>query len=427
MKKPRWMYVASGMNFIWRVANFTYESHPEMVKKMRSMVHNLDAKFDNHVFGVLFNGLTEQGIAERTRSVWDGFEIQVDSGGLQAITLGLNVDAALKDSVYKVQAKYGNIGFSFDKMPLKLVGTRSDKHDVQGRYFDPDILEDCATESGKDLARQIEVYLDEKTTCQPMMIVQGNNIEGYQQWAKFCLKQVPKAHQKYIAGVSSGAGALGQGLREDIERAFALSQLDVPDTMKKRFHILGVGSVNRLIPLIQFNKAGIFDKDVLFSYDSTKHTSGTIRGQYNIGTKQICLTRYRDEEFYNAYKTIGKVSSEIFGYDIDIEHFYLTVCQKAEEWEKKYGSPLYDTYNRNIAIFAFFLYSVYNAYHHIDMMETDDSYLASILKPKQYNVFRPLQEIKTREDYDYWKSHAARHVRSKKVKHFPSSVEEFFA
>lgn len=417
-------YIASGLSFIWK-RKFDNDSDPMLVKEIRKMIDNMTAQYTNHKFGVLFNGLTEKHQGPHCRSVFDPYTIQVDSGGLQMVTLGKKSGPADKDEVYRTQAQWGDIGMSFDTMPLKLINDRSTFHDTNSRFFDPSILEDCAVKSGKDLARQIEVFIEEKTKCRPFMIIQGGSLEYYQQWADIVLQQVPQNHWKYIAGISSGAGALGQGLKEDVERVFVLSQLDLPSHMLKRFHLLGFGSMSRLIPVIQMKRSGLFSEDIHFTYDSTKHTRSCVNGQYQLGKKIIQLSRSKDKHYHKAFQLIEDVCENVFDHKFDEDLFFNTIIMPGGEYTKKFGAD-HMASERNLATFAFFLYSVNEVMKAVKLMEDDETKIAEIRK-QDYNAFLTLSKIKDVNQFYQWKNEYGKTLNSKAVKNLDehSSLEAF--
>lgn len=421
-----WEYIASGLSYVWK-HKFDKESDPLLVKEIRQCIDNLCAEYPRHKFGVLFNGYTEKHTGEEVKSIFEPYNIQVDSGGLQMITLGRTITEEMKDQVYQVQGKYGTIGHSFDKIPVKLVNGRSDRTNMGGRLFDPSLFDECAIESGKNLARQIESFIEQKTKARPMMIIQGNNQSWYQKWADIVLKQVPQSHWEYIYGISSGGAVLGQGLREDVERVWTLSQLEVPDSMKKNFHLLGFGSMNRLIPVIEFEKAGVFQDGVTFSYDSTKHTGGCTRGQTQDGSSIVQMSRNKDKMFYYLLDKIGKVSRDIFKLDFDEDHFFYTICCLAPDAHAFYGGKDKETHQRTLHSFIFMMYGVWSVMKYVDLMEKDDRFIAEV-RPRDHAFFYPLKNIKTQADFDYWKRHASKGLNSKPVPSIEGSttLEDFF-
>lgn len=407
-------YIASGLSFIW-TNKFTNETHPELCAKVRELTDRVVAAHDNHKFGVLFNAYTERSTVDEVHSVFDGYTIQADSGGLQMMTLGHgDITDEAKDKVYRTQAAHATIGMSFDQIPVTTLSEKQGFLNAEQRYFNPAIFDECAIESGKNLHRQINVYQEEQSECKPLLILQGNGMEWYKRWADLVLTQVPQDKWKYIAGLSSSSFALGNGLREDVERVFSFSQLDVPDHMKKHCHLLGFGSAHRLIPVVQFKRSGLYGDDTLFSYDSTKHTGGIIRGQYQNEGSIAQLRRHKDQMFYDTVTRMTDFHNNILKYDFNEEYFFDTIINPAGFWSEKYGVGG-KIWERNLTRYCFFLYSVHRTMDIVKKMEEDEAYLCKIRK-QDAHVFIPLSSVKTISDYNHWKKHVSRHLVSKKVK-----------
>lgn len=419
-------YIASGLSFIW-TNKFTKESHPDLVAKIRDMTDRVVAAHHNHKFGVLFNAYTEKSTVDEVDSVFKGYTIQADSGGLQMMTLGHgDITEEAKDKVYRTQAKWATIGMSFDQIPVTTIGLKQGFLEAGQRYFNPDIFDDCAIESGKNLLRQIEVYQEEKSDCKPLLIVQGNGMDWYRRWADLVLKQIPQDKWQYINGVSSSSFALGNGLREDVERVFAFSQLDVPDHMKKHCHLLGFGSAHRLIPVVQFKRSGLYDDSILFSYDSTKHTGGIARGQYQNEGSIAQLRRHKDQMYYDTIARMDDFFENILGYEFNEQYFYDTLISPAAVWTEKYGQGG-KIEERNLMRYGFFLFSVHTTMNIVKNMEKHEEYLTKVRK-QDAHVFMPLSKVKTLADYTHWKNHVSRHLVSKKVKTMSehTSLDGFF-
>jgi hypothetical protein len=413
------------MSFVQK-NTFNRDTAPELCDKIREVTDLMVAQHPNNKFGVLFNAYSEKSQAKDVKDIFDGYTIQADSGGLQMQTLAHgNISDEAKADIYKTQAKYSTIAMSFDEIPIRIVGNRAGVLDMSTKYFAPDLIESCAKESGRNLAKQIEFFIEEKTTTKPLMIIQGNCMDTYNKWTEIIIKQIPQDHWKYIAGISSSSFSLGNGFKEDVERAFTLYQLPVPDRMKKHIHLLGVGAMNRLIPAIQFRRSGLFTEDMLFSYDSTKHTGGCIRGQYQQDASIVQMSRNRDLRYQKAWKNISKFSKDVLKYDIDEDDFYMVVCQGNPAWTEKYGSNTVRMFERNMAIWCFFMYSVNENMKAIEHMIKDEHYISKIAKVK-FDLIHSLSSVKSLVDYQYWTSHAGRALPSKSVQTPGSSLDLFF-
>ena len=57
-------------------------------------------------------------------------------------------------------------------------------------------LEHYSRETGKNIKRQIEIFLEEKSSSKPMIIAQGNCYETYMYWVEYVLKEIPSSYYK---------------------------------------------------------------------------------------------------------------------------------------------------------------------------------------------------------------------------------------
>jgi len=304
-------YVASGTAHTRILAVATLET-PEVLEVINSYFAGLNG-LHGHKFSLLFNAFTEQDFGPRFKEHYRHsiHTIHADSGGLQIITQGKTITDELKDSVYKVQADCSDIAMSFDEIPIGVKGDRSGRNSTANRFYDKDKLESFARLTGKNIRRQIELFLDEKTTAKPMIISQGNDYESYMLWVEYLLKEIPSSYFKHIGGLAMGAAALGTGLLEDFERAAYAPhlpfQMDDP-----YFHILGVGSVRRLLPYLAFIKAGFYPKNTHLSYDSTTHTSGVsiglyyLNGGYPINRTLVNPNGFVNHMYIELYEDLNK-------------------------------------------------------------------------------------------------------------------------
>lgn len=336
-------------------------------------------------------------------------------------TLGDSITDEGREKVYRTQAAHSNIAMSFDEIPVTIsaasVGGKTDILLPDTKWFDPDIFDDCAKKSGQNLTRQIEMFIELETACKPLMIIQGNSMDWYKKWADILLQNVPQKYWKYIAGVASSSFSLGNGLREDVERMFSISQLDVPDHIKHHVHLLGVGSMHRLIPTIQFRRSGLFDDKMFFSYDSTKHSGGITRGQYQEGPSIIQLRRTKCPKFRIAFEKILKFSIDVLDYVIDEDDFYMTIIRPNQDWTDKYGENK-ENYKRNLATFVFLLYSVDQVMRNIVKMEKKETYICEVARGTQLtkDMLMSLSGITSLAEYNSWKTHTSRRMRSKGVR-----------
>lgn len=414
-------YVASGMSHtrINRSINLTRAENPDdpAIAEINKCMKSLQGRH-NHDFSVLFNAHTEKNLGKAINKVVKPgtlAELHADSGGLQMITLGQTPTDSLRQDVYDVQSKLSTVAMSFDEIPVQTAGDRSSRLDTAGRFFDPDALEQKAKETGQNLKKQVDRFLENKTSARPLMIVQGNCFDSYQKWTDIVLREVGYERVQHIGGVASGTAALGQGILEDFKRTFYLFNLDLPNSLKsKHFHLLGVGSIVRLTPLICMSRNGGVYDNCIVSYDSTSHTSGLSMGNYYMNLKLDKIPQFQDRQFHIVLDNINQSMKSRGLEPIEADWLYARIA-KPSLWKEKYtedhGVEEFRT------IFGFMTSSVDNfmedLYHMIQDRDFFDNFTGSRKITNQVKHFETCRDIK---DFEQWQEHFGRSVQSKAVK-----------
>lgn len=403
-------YIASGCNFMQLAGDKCQQ--PKHLEYIRGCFQYIQ---DNtqHRFGLLFNGLVEASFGGALINYKPAVHsIHVDSGGLQVVTLGKQVTPELKDGVYRIQAKYGDLGMSFDEIPVQIIGKKSSRLDTSNRIFRRDKLEDFARLSGKNIARQIEVFLEEKSLCRPILIAQGNCYDTYMLWVDYMLQEVPKDHHQYIGGVAMGAAALGTGFIEDVQRAFIFTQLPIKTT---HLHILGVGAVRRLLPYLVFMTNGAYD-GVTVSYDSTTHTSGIEQGRFYTAEwksadvcrpKKIDPTSLFSESTKSEFGTIPKIYGECWAEMQEVadlssvtERDFMLAMNHGLTKYLSIGGTAWDFDRMRI---AFVSRSIKNFCAHVDnLLSSEEELLKYADKGDVLGYIKYLMTVRTKRDFDCW-------------------------
>lgn len=410
-------YIASGLSFLrlTRSGNFENET---LRNKISNLFKTTSKSSKHHKFGLLFNAFTEKGFGEKFRC-YEGYDsIHADSGGLQIITLGKTINEEMKDDVYRVQAASADYGMCFDDIPVGTVGSSSSRNDVAGRYFRVDELEACARQTGKNVKRQIEVFLEsEGSSCRPILIAQGNGYDTYMKWVEYAMSEVPKEHHKHVQAVAMGAAALGTGPLEDIERAFIFSKLPIE---KHHLHILGVGSVRRMAPFLIMMQSGLFD-GVTVSYDSTTHTSGVEMGTFFKDGKTMSINRNFGPDYIEIFNDVKEIND--FG-EIDAKEFHKMMNTGFLKYIEDGGNEDQHAMSR----ISWGVKSIQNFLKHMDWMyDSKENLLSWANENKIYNPLKHLYNVKTKDDFDFWVRNFGKSVKSSRVQSGkPSSLEGFF-
>lgn len=421
MSKEKLVYIASGMAYS-RITLKDVVNSPEIQHRLRELYKPLRG-YASHDFGMLFNGWAEKRVGEVLTQQYADIlkEIHADSGGLQVITRGVNLTNQIKEDVYHTQAKYSDVAMCFDEIPVKTVGNSSSRNDTSNRFYCPSELEAKARETGRNVARQIEIFIEEKTKAKPCLIIQGNDYDSYMRWTEYCLEEIPKDHHDYICGVAMGGAALGTGFLEDIKRAVFFRQLPI-NTKEKYLHILGVGSVKRLIPYLTFTQSGYYDESTVISYDSTTHTSGVDMGQY-YSLKDSGIISF-SRPFTNMYQQINdEITANVPGYDFNAHQLHHALNSNTTTYTKDISDFVY---LRN----AFLVSSIKNFMKVVESVQKDKETL--IIRADDIKggggALRALYNIKNKSDYEYWLTQYGNRIPSSPV--YPEktvvSLEDFY-
>jgi hypothetical protein len=418
-------YIASALNHLW-IGGVETKHDANFDKRINDIVVKMNSWKDYHKFGVLFNGYAEPRAGKLHQTLFSPYNIQVDSGGLQMITLGHMPNDELRDKVYRIQAKHGTVGMCFDEIPLRTTGKTSAAN-TSLRQYDSTMVPDCAKQTALNICRQVEVFKEEKSKCKPYLIIQGNSVETYQEWTTECLKHIPADIQKELYGIASGGGCLGNGDLEDVERIFTLSHLDAPEHLLKNFHLLGVGSPNRICTIIKMEH--LFADDVTISYDSTKHTGGVMRGQIQIGHKCMCIaSRQRTALYQKIWRMFDEFQHDMLGTNWKEEDFFNALLPTTDYLYGKYGTPEENPQfilDLSVLRFAILSFSVYNMFELVDKIHLGNSVQTS----GDANLFKTLTQIKDVKAFNDWKQNYGRFFKSTRtpsINDYISDLTEFF-
>jgi len=398
--KAQFEYVASGLSFLR--CNFKDTHTGELLGKLNDLWATIRGKH-NHEFSFLYNAHVEKHFGEvfygkyRNKGI---NKVYADSGGLQMITLGLSITPELKQQVYASQAEYSDYAMSFDEIPVSLLADRATRGDITNKYFDRSKFEWCARESGRNVRDQIQTFINKNSEAKPFFIVQGHDLDTYIRWTEYALEEIPEELHGHIGGVAMGSAGMGTGALEDCRRAFFFTQLPLFEKVN-HVHLLGVGSVSRMIPTLAMIRAGLY-KDILVSYDSTTHTSGVQMGRY-YGPDFTWITPGKEFTTNDGpmYSVINEdVKRHYPEWDMEDELFHYTMNESVRRFQKKTGDP-----NPPILSFnAYFMGSTINFINHLNTVANDFILAEKIIGDKMYKAMDSFSKIKNREDYVYWEN-----------------------
>jgi hypothetical protein len=413
-------YVASGTSYFKLMYQESLE--PQNLDWFSRTFGSLNDQH-NHKISLLYNAYTEKRPGRWCGSHYRNLvhNIHADSGGLQMITLGRTITNELKEEVYANQAENSDIAMCFDVIPVRtLDGARSERLDLTNRRFDRSQLEYCARETGKNLKRQIEFFLEKGTTAKPMLIAQGNDYDTYMKWVEYVQAEMPAHYVKHIGGIAMGAAALGKGSLEDIKRAYYFTQLPI-ELEHKNLHLLGVGSVYRMLPQFIFMQSGLYT-DVHMSYDSTTHTSGVTQGRYYMNDYAFTFTRAFDDSYQIVLDDMKKNFPFI---EYNVNDLYNILNQSSRTYQANFGSidPSLQLY------VAYVSSSILNFIEQVNRVSKSRNEVMSFAKGLDKNAFNALYSVTTPADFAHWVKHVGPYMTSEPVQEYvePNSLESLFA
>ena len=370
----------------------------------------------NHKISLLYNAYTEKRPGE-----WMGehyrplvHSIHADSGGLQMITLGRTITNELKEEVYDSQARNSDIAMCFDVIPVRTLDAgRSDRLDLNNRRFDRTDLERCARETGRNLRRQIDFFDEKSSKSRPMLITQGNDYDSYMKWTEYVVAELDEYHVSRIGGIAMGAAALGKGSLEDFKRAFYFTELPI-NLESKHLHLLGVGSVYRMIPQFIFMQNGLY-QNVEMSYDSTTHTSGVTQGRYYKDDLALNFTRAFDDNYRIVWEDIKR---NFPFYNYSLETFYEALNISSRTYQEKHGNidPSLQTYG------VFVSSAIKNFLAHVEKLQNSRDEIMKMARGIDATAFNALYSVQTPDDFNHWLAEVGPYMASEPVQEYVEPI-----
>ena len=274
----------------------TNKYYPNMANDMLISLSNQEEDID---VGVLYNAFSESHSAPKYNKICRplGIKQYADSGGLQVISIGAEITKEIKSEIFHTQMDNSDYALSFDEIPVSFGANDS-------KFYVDEWFKTKAIESGQNIVEQIRVFKKDPTTkAKILFIVQSRNFETAREWSWFMFQEIKKEpdYEKYIGGLALG-NTLSGGLRNVFDFMLRFqNELDfLPESWRKKIHILGAGSVSRLLPALCVHDNYSLPGTIITS-DSTTQTRSSIFGNYyEFNEKTQCLDNMQPGRGINA-------------------------------------------------------------------------------------------------------------------------------
>lgn len=274
-------YIISGVS-MFRLHRQEIAKKPELCELILNFFKKFNDYYMNNNISLLYNAFTESDY----KDVLNKFNVPLylDSGGLQMITLKKQkVDDQAKNKIYEAQSSGGDYAMCFDEIPLYIDDNKrgnSARTDMSGKYVIGEEMYDKGVLTGKNISNQIKYFIKQKSKAKTYIILQGNSFDDWMNFSDGVFSQLQESDYDYVHGLAIADTCLGNGCLEMADMLSIIPFLKCPDSVKKNIHLLGVGSINRLLPAIIMVQSGYLDSETSFTYDSTSLSSSHIYGRY---------------------------------------------------------------------------------------------------------------------------------------------------
>ena len=283
-------YVISGLTMGIDDLYYNPKVAAPYIDHMNQKIIDMNEKYDNQNMSILFNALTERkhGVTMNDTMSHSWHRIFADSGGLQLARTPTKNNAKTRDDIYRHQAQYSDVAMLFDEIPIEYdlsqTGGNSMKAALTGRRFVRDDVVKTAEATRDNVKRQIEVFKEMGSKTKVMLISQGQDVDSWRQYIEtICEGLDDEEIEQMCTGICLGSQCNGNHFAHRMEMIYSSREYQVPDSLRKNIHLLGVGNPNALMPFII--SPDYFDYIENLSYDSSSHASSWF------------FSRYRDKNY----------------------------------------------------------------------------------------------------------------------------------
>lgn len=293
------------------------------VSLMRSLKTRIaeTCTYTDPMISTLYNAYTEKNHVEEFKNLDNlgSDSVYADSGGLQIVTAGKSITSEIKQEIYKTQT-YADYAMCFDVIPLSSVSltrTRNERSNVGNKVFHSERLQESAEATGDNVKAQASYFRKVGASTKAVIIVQGNSADDMVEFFKGVTSKLEEADYENIGGMAVADTCIGNGELESIEMLRAAKRISefCHPNIRRHLHVLGVGSISRMRPILYLLKSGYLSNFERVSYDSSSHTSTFQYGLLKLNGTCKSIGSYKtpavDKHFRNVYNLFNDTFSPL--------------------------------------------------------------------------------------------------------------------
>lgn len=421
-------YVISACGMMGVFTNHVYDNHRPMLKEsllelMGSLKQSIASKAQSTspTVAVLFNAYTESVFTEKFNALENlgAKSMYADSGGLQIVTAGKSITEEIKREIYKTQT-VADYAMCFDVIPLESFSktrTRNERSNVGNKLFIDSKHTESGIATGKNIKAQVEVFREMNAKTKVIPIIQGNNASDMVNYYTQIANTLSEDDYDNISGMAIADTCIGNGVLESIEMlkgAREISQICHPN-IRKHLHILGVGSISRMRPILYLNRSGYLDTFEKISYDSSSHTSTFDYGLLKVNGTCRALGSVRTPKAVAHFKNVYTLFENYLKSKVDQDEFVdMILGDGVRDWKYSTIKDLALNLPEEKLIIAF-LSKTMHTYYQIDNFVTCIDGVMREQSSGNKNI-DSLLKIKTDDDMRSWFTHISKSVPSKRIK-----------
>ena len=407
-----------------------YEIYTKILNEVTENFHrNIknDSKNCNNSVGILYNAYTEKNLIDQMKTFnnLNSEHVYADSGGLQMVTTGKTITEELKNQIYVNQA-YADYAMCFDSIPLystSLIQTRNERSNIQNKVFDQSNHHQSAINTGQNIRKQTDYFRSIGAKTKVIIIVQGNN---YQDMINFfkgiesCL--IPESYNN-ISGLAVADTCIGNGELESIEMLRAAKHISefCHENVKKHLHVLGIGSISRMKPIVYLINSEYLKEFKKISYDSSSHTCTFNYGLLKLNGTCKPLGTHKGSKVINHFSNVYDKYHESISKYISKEEFINSLFDETGKWTYsliKKNNTSKEIPEKNSVVYLCNMmhtfYQIENFIHNIDKMFEDK--LGKVKKGTLSDMaFNSLLNVKTEDDIIKWLDNNKYNIGSNRI------------